>query len=184
MAKVENSAAPASSFAEATLPKLGAFATLGVTLMMPACASTRPSPAFTQPVVPIRTAEQVVEDQAIRRGRDEFSHAQNVARHLGISNFVYVASNGRDFTAFSKADSIEGNIHELRKSAIVLREHGHRIEFNLEAFQTWKDRQITSVHQQRLSGVIIDLDGRVLSLSHPTRPVARVEPFLVLRDQK
>lgn len=186
MAKVENSAAPSPlpSLDGASLPKLGAFAILGATLMVPACASTRPPTGFAQPVGPVLTPAEVVERQANQRGRDEFTHAQNVARQLGIGNFVYVASNGRDYSAFSKADSLQGNTGDFPKSTISLRENGNRIEFTLEAFERWKARQVTAVRQGNIGGAIIDLDGRVWAPSNPARPVAHVEPFLVLRDQK
>ena len=184
MAKLENSVAPAPSLAGASLPKLGAFAALGATLMLPACASTRTSPGFAQPVGPMLTPAEVIERQAVQQGRNELNHAQSIARTMGIGNFVYVASNGRDYTAFSKADALQGNTGDFQKSTVSLRENGHRIEFTLEAFEVWKGRQVAAVHQQNLSGAIIDFDGRVWLLSQPARPIAHVEPFLVLRDQK
>lgn len=186
MAKLDTSTAPAPtpSLVGASLPKLGAIAALGSSLFLPACASTRPPIGSTHSVAPMLTPAEVVERQAVQRGREELSQAQGVARSLGISNFVYVASNGHDFTNFSQADSLQGPTDNFQKSTVRLRDNGHRIEFTVEAFERWKDQQVASVFQQRLSGVIIDFDGRVWLPSNPSRPIANVSPFLVLRDQK
>lgn len=184
MAKLDNTAAAAPSLVGASLPKLGAWAALGGTLFLPACASTRPAHGPTQSATPILTAAEVAERHALNRGREELAHAQGIARSLGISNFVYVASNGRDFTSFSKADSLQGSTADFQKSTVSLRDNGHVLKFTLEAFERWKGQQVTSVQQRNLRGVVIDFDGRVWSLANPSGPIASVQPFLVLRDQK
>jgi hypothetical protein len=103
---------------------------------------------------------------------------------LGIVNFVYVASNGRDYTNFSKAESLEGNTAQFQKSAVRISEKGEPIEFTLEAFEQWKARQVAAVLRHNLSGAIIDLDGKVWLMSNLAQPVAHAEPLLVLRNQK
>ncbi len=184
MAKVENSVVPAVSLAGSTLPKLGALAAIGSTLMVPACASMRSSKSsersVTSVVAPLEAAERI----AIQQGRAEFAQAQGAARSLGIVNFVYVASNGREYTNFSKAESIEGDTAYFQKSVVRLTERGESLEFTLEAFETWKARQVATALRHNLSGSIIDFDGQVWSMSNVAQPVARVEPFLVLRNQR
>lgn len=184
MAKVENSVTPAPSLAGITLPKLGALAALGSTLMVPACASTRSSTGPARPVPVAITPAEAAERVATQQGRAEFAQAQGAARSMGIVNFVYVASNGRDYTNFSKTDSLEGDAAHFQKSGIRVNEKGEPIEFTLEAFEKWKARQVTAVVRHNLTGSIIDLDGKVWSMANLAQPVAHAEPFLVLRNQK
>lgn len=181
MAKLENSGTPAPSLAGSTLPKIGALAAIGSTLMLPACASTRTSTGMVGPTL---TPAEVSDRVATQQGRAELSQAQGAARSLGIVNFVYVASNGRDYTNFSKAESLEGNTAQFQKSAVRISEKGEPIEFTLEAFEQWKARQVAAVLRHNLSGAIIDLDGKVWLMSNLAQPVAHAEPLLVLRNQK
>lgn len=184
MAKVENSVAPAHSLAGITLPKFGALAAIGSTLMVPACASTRSSMGTAHPVVPVVTPAEAAERITQQHGRAELAQAQAAARSLGIVNFVYVTSHGRDYTNFSKAESLEGDTAHFQKSALRLNEKGQALEFTLEAFDQWKARQVAAVLRHNLTGTIIDLDGKVWSMSNLAQPVAHAEPFLVLRNQK
>lgn len=184
MAKVENSGVPAISLAGSTLPKLGALAAIGSTLMVPACASIRSSKNSERPPTSVVTPAEAAERVAIQQGRAEFAQAQGAARSLGIVNFVFVASNGREYTNFSKAKSIEGDAAYVQKSAVRLTERGESLEFTLEAFEMWKARQVATALRHNLAGSIIDFDGKVWSMSNVAQPVAQVEPFLVLRNQK
>ena len=182
MAKLDTSVAQPPSLAETSLPKIGTLAALGAALITPACASTRQPAAPTPLVGPMLTPAQVAEHQATQQGRAEFARAQGVARSLGITNFVYVASNGKDYANFSQVESLSGDASMFQKSAVRITEKGKPLEFTIEGYEQWKSRQVASVSQQGLKGVIIDLDGRVFSVSDPSKLAFRVEPFLVLRS--
>ena len=181
MAKLDTSVALPPSLAETALPKLGAIAALGAALMTPACASTRQPAAPTPLVGPMMTPAQMAEHQATQQGRAEFARAQGVARSLGIMNFVYVASNGKDYANFSHVESLSGDAHNFQKSAVRIVEKGKPLEFTLEGYGQWRSRQVASVSQKGLKDVIIDLDGRVFAACDPSKLAFRVDPFLVLR---
>lgn len=184
MTQFEKTVVRPNALAESTLPKLGVLSALGAALLTPACASTRPPNGAMMPPAPLLTPAEVAVRQAEQQGRAEFAQAQAVARSLGISNFVYVTVNGRDYASFSKVESLTGDTNKFLKSAVRIHEKGEALEFTVEGFQQWQARQVATVCQRRLQGSIIDLDGRVYSVAKPGAPVSVVEPFLVLRSPR
>lgn len=184
MTQFEKTVTRPDVLAESSLPKLGVFSALGAALLTSACASTRPPNGAMMPPAPLLTAGEVEVRQADQQARVEFTQAQAVARSLGITNFVYVASNSRDYASFSKVESLSGDTNKFLKSAVRIHEKGEALEFTVEGFQQWQARQVATVCQRRLQGSIIDLDGRVYSVAKPGAPVSIVEPFLVLRSPR
>jgi hypothetical protein len=184
MVKLQPTVTPVPALSECTLPKLGILAAAGAALLTPACASTRPPLAPIPHVVPSTDPAAMVDQQARHQALRELPHAQARAQSLGISNFVFIASNGKDYATFAKGDSLRGDTGEFGKSMVRVQHNGDLIEFRFDAFQKWKSEQVQGLRGRGVNGAIFDLDGRVFNVATGQQEKTSVLPFLVLRNQK
>lgn len=178
--------APTSpSLAESFFPRLGAIAACGVALMTSACASTRqvaPIPA-TPHVAPLDPAASA-RNQARQQARLEFSQASEVAKSLGITGYVFVASNGQDFSSLEKVHELSGTNDQFNNGDVRMVHNGESVTFKLGAFKQWQTEQVQALVQRNLTGALIGLDGRVVLVATPRIPVERVEPFRIAANQR
>lgn len=184
MTKLESTVTPVPALSESTLPKLGVLAAAGVALLTPACTSTRPPLAPVPHVVPFADPAAMADPQARHQVLSELPHARARAQSLGMSNFVFIASNGKDYASFAKVDSLRGDTGEFGKSMVRVQHNGDLVEFRFDAFQSWKSEQAQRLRARGVNGAIFDLDGRVFNVATGQQDKTGVLPFLVLRNQK
>lgn len=184
MTKLESTVTPIPALSEGTLPKLGFLAAAGAALITPACAATRPPTVPVPHVVPLADPAAMADPQACHQALSELPHARARAQSLGLSNFVFIASNGKDYASFAKGDSLRGDTGEFGKSIVRVQHNEGFIEFRVEAFQTWKSEQALGLRARGVNGAIFDLDGRVFNVATGQQDRTGVLPFLVLRNQK
>jgi hypothetical protein len=184
MVKLESSVTPIPALSESTLPQLGLLAAAGAALITPACAATRAPTVPVPHVVPFADPAAMADPQARHQVLSELPHARARAQSLGMSNFVFIASNGKDYASFAKVDSLRGDTGEFGKSMVRVQHHGDLVEFRFDAFQSWKSEQAQGLRARGVNGAIFDLDGRVFNVATGQQDKTGVLPFLVLRNQK
>jgi hypothetical protein len=184
MTKLQATVTPAPALSEATLPRLGVLAAAGAALLTPACASTRPPMVPVPHVVPLADAASIAENQARHQALRELPHARARAQSLGISNFVFIASNGKEYASFAKGDSLRGDTGEFGKALVRVQQGQDLIEFRFDAFQKWQTDQAQGLRARGVTGAIFDLNGRVFNVASGQQERTGVQPFLVLRNQK
>ena len=101
-----------------------------------------------------------------------------------MSNFVFIASNGKDYASFAKGASLRGDTGEFDKSMARVQHNRGLIEFRCDAFKTWKSEQAQALRARGVNGAIFDFDGRVFNVTTGQQDKTGVPPFLVLRNQK
>jgi hypothetical protein len=134
-------------------------------------------------VVPLADPAAMADPLACHQVLSELPHARARAQSLGISNLVFIASNGKDYASFAKRDSLRRDTGEFGKSTVRVQHNEGFIEFWVEASQTWKSEQAQGLRARGVNGAIFDLDGRVFKVATGQQDKTGALPFLVLSNQ-
>lgn len=174
------------------------FTLLATTTFGSGCASVmRNAPpvdgqqaARVAPFDPVAAAREQQRKAVLR----EVDAAQQVARKLGMENFVYIDSKRELHSTFQNVSSLVGNNGGFQSIEAIVQEKDRSLTFSMKAFTEWREAQaqdvlarpkVRELLERPGSGVLLSIDGQgaVVMASGAHVPVAPVQPFIAHTGQ-